>query len=84
MYSLHNAFTTSLIDAFSVAFRRCNFSLELYASLLDVELVGTAQPMLYCLIEHKSPLTGLITMSGYSMSMIISSSLDGSLKVGEL
>ncbi|XP_022994395.1 protein ROOT INITIATION DEFECTIVE 3-like [Cucurbita maxima] len=53
-------------------------------SLLDVELVGSAQPILYSLMEHKSSLTGLITMSGYSMSMIISSSLDGSLKFWDL
>ncbi|XP_031738866.1 protein ROOT INITIATION DEFECTIVE 3 [Cucumis sativus] len=53
-------------------------------SLLDVELVGNSQPIVYCLMEHNSSLTGLLTMSGCSMSIIISSSLDGSLKFWDL
>ncbi|XP_038894085.1 protein ROOT INITIATION DEFECTIVE 3-like isoform X1 [Benincasa hispida] len=52
--------------------------------LLDVELVGNSQPILYCLMEHNSSLTGLLTMSGCSMSIIISSSLNGSLKFWDL
>ncbi|XP_022137408.1 protein ROOT INITIATION DEFECTIVE 3-like isoform X2 [Momordica charantia] len=51
--------------------------------LLDVEHERSSQPILYCLMEHKSSLTGLLAMS-VCTSIIISSSLDGSLKFWDL
>ncbi|KAM1080565.1 hypothetical protein ACFX13_015484 [Malus domestica] len=53
-------------------------------SLLDVENVESFPSPLHYSTEHKSSMTGLLTTSGISSPVLISSSLDGSCKVWDL
>ncbi|TQE09866.1 hypothetical protein C1H46_004444 [Malus baccata] len=53
-------------------------------SLLDVENVESFPSPLHYSMEHKSSITGLLTTSGISSPVLISSSLDGSYKVWDL
>ncbi|KAH7528249.1 hypothetical protein FEM48_Zijuj05G0052500 [Ziziphus jujuba var. spinosa] len=54
-------------------------------SLLDVEdESGSSPSLLYCLSEHNASITSLLTTSGSSNSMLISSSMDGTCRVSDL
>ncbi|MBA0707847.1 hypothetical protein Golax_019858, partial [Gossypium laxum] len=53
-------------------------------SLVDVEDSGSSPSLLYYSSEHRSSITGLVTMSAGARSIFISSSLDGTCKVWEL
>ncbi|XP_017972462.1 PREDICTED: protein ROOT INITIATION DEFECTIVE 3 [Theobroma cacao] len=53
-------------------------------SLLDVEDSGSSPPLLHCLSEHRSSITGLVTISVGARSIFVSSSLDGTCKVWDL
>ncbi|TYH80586.1 hypothetical protein ES332_D03G142100v1 [Gossypium tomentosum] len=53
-------------------------------SLVDVEDSGSSPSLLYYSSEHRSSITGLVTMSAGAGSIFISSSLDGTCKVWEL
>ncbi|KAK8695056.1 hypothetical protein V6N13_072598 [Hibiscus sabdariffa] len=53
-------------------------------SLLDEELSGSSPILLHYSSEHRSSITGLVTMSAGASSIFVSSSLDGSCKVWEL
>ncbi|KAB2609142.1 protein ROOT INITIATION DEFECTIVE 3-like [Pyrus ussuriensis x Pyrus communis] len=53
-------------------------------SLLDVENVESFPSPLHYSTEHKSSITGLLTTSGISSPVLISSSLDGFCKVWDL
>ncbi|KAM3751965.1 hypothetical protein ACB098_04G152200 [Castanea mollissima] len=50
-------------------------------SLLDTEDSGSLHSLLHYSSEHKSCITGLLTTSGSSISVLVSSSLDGTCKV---
>ncbi|OMO71737.1 hypothetical protein COLO4_28084 [Corchorus olitorius] len=52
-------------------------------SLLDAEDSESSPPLLHFSSEHRSSITGLVTMSS-SQSIFVSSSLDGTCKVWEL
>lgn len=53
-------------------------------SLLDMEDSQSFPSLLHYSMEHKSSITGLLTTSGSSNVVLISSSLDGSCKVIKL
>ncbi|XWS51389.1 hypothetical protein CRYUN_Cryun12cG0172400 [Craigia yunnanensis] len=53
-------------------------------SLLDVEDSGCSPPLLHYSSEHRSSITGLVTMSAGARSIFVSSSLDGTCKVWDL
>ncbi|KAF3436857.1 hypothetical protein FNV43_RR19610 [Rhamnella rubrinervis] len=53
-------------------------------SLLDVEDSGSLPSLLYYTSEHKSTITSLLTTSGSSNSILVSSSMDGTCKVSDL
>ncbi|KAL4363459.1 hypothetical protein GQ457_04G015200 [Hibiscus cannabinus] len=53
-------------------------------SLLDEEHSGSSPILLHYSSEHRSSITGLVTMSAGASSIFVSSSLDGSCKVWEL
>lgn len=52
-----------------------------YGSLLDVEDSGSLPSLLYYTSEHRSAITSLLTTSGSSNSILVSSSIDGTCKV---
>ncbi|OMO84068.1 hypothetical protein CCACVL1_11024 [Corchorus capsularis] len=52
-------------------------------SLLDLEDSERSPPLLHFSSEHRSSITGLVTLSG-SQSIIVSSSLDGTCKIWDL
>lgn len=55
-----------------------------FGSLLDVEDSGSLTSLLYYTSDHRSSITSLVTTSGSSNSILVSSSIDGTCKVTKL
>lgn len=64
--------------------RFCELLINFEGSLLDVADCGRFPSLFHSLLEHKSSITGLLSISGSSSPVLISSSLDGSCKVTKL
>lgn len=57
---------------------------QLDQSFLKIEDLGSSPALLHYSVEHKSSITGLLTLSGGTGSLFVSSSLDATCKVRKL
>ena len=62
----------------------CELLINLDGSLLDIADCGRFPSLFHSLLEHTSSITGLLSISGSSSPVLVSSSLDGTCKVTKL